>query len=158
MFNCLCFHGAQGHVLYFGPTSECEDYFKTQCGFISVSTNPADFIIHVARETRDNPDSCQFPLEHMAAMAKKQFYSDSDILRDTGPTLLESDSKSDVTGIHYVFNLMAENINADIEDVKKSRVTIRVLYEREFLKELRRWKFWLTNIVRAVMLGCLLGR
>lgn len=145
-------------MLYFGPTMECEQYLKVECGFAPVATNPADFIIHVARETRDNGTACKFTLQHMAAMAKKTFEGGTYGTVDDTPGLgIDTDVVAEGLGFGGVLKIATDNLSADIEDIKKSRVTIRVLCEREFLKELRRYKFWLTAVVRAIILGCLLG-
>ena len=89
-------------------------------------------------------------------MSKKKFYSTLDVIREASPAL-EADKNSHSTMAMRVYATIMENICADIEDVCKSRVTIRVLLEREFLKELRRYKFWTIQMIRAVALGCLLG-
>jgi hypothetical protein len=44
-----------------------------------------------------------------------------------------------------------------VEDIKKSGVTIRILLIREFLKEIRRWKYWLAASLRSVLIGSLIG-
>jgi hypothetical protein len=137
---------------------ECEQYLKVECGFAPVATNPADFIIHVARETRDNGAACKFTLQHMAAMAKKKFEGGTDGTVEDPPDVdIDTDVVAEGFGLGRVVKIARDNMSADIEDIKKSRVTIRVLCEREFLKELRRYKFWLTAMVRAIILGCLLG-
>lgn len=153
---------SQGRVLYFGPIMECEKYLTIECGFAPVATNPADFIIHVARETRDNADACKFTLEHMASVASKRFKAA--VLPEDAPDLVmdANDWSRDGAAATWMdfsrtIALIGDNIRADIEDIRKSRITIRVLCEREFLKEIRRYKFWLTAVFRAIVLGLLLG-
>ena len=153
MITCICC--GQGHVLFFGPANECKQYLISDCGFEASDMNPADFVIHAAKITKDCPEKCEHSLDHYAAMAKKKFYSSSDVIISG-----QSNSRADsVTGPPpaTLSEKIAASMNADIEDIKKSGVTIKILLKRETLKEIRRYKFWLTNFVRAAAFGCLLG-
>lgn len=181
---CLstCITLPQGHVLFFGPASECKTYLVTEGGFPSSDMSPADFVIHAALQTRDQyqvqdvgadrsrgigsdgarEEQQLQSLTHLAALAEKTFYASADYEHDLplALTLPEGNTNTNTnTGCLHgrLWRSLSQGLAADVQDVRKSGVTMRILLYRETLKELRRARFWITNIVRAVALGALLG-
>lgn len=161
----------QGHVLYFGPTYCCQRYLQDQGGFLDTrlySANPADFIVAVALHLRDNSEQCPKHLSDYAKLARDytvqsypddfKCYNTADDKNHVLATALDRRAAQlDTSSLQSTLQRMVGSIKADFHDVQKSPVILRVLLSREFLKEKRRYRFWLTVMLRAIVLGVIIG-
>lgn len=129
-------------------------------------SDPADYIIEVALLLRDHKDACQQNVVELAAEAKKQAVNK---YPDDLCTAVASDDKELIEGSSiYRFeeskstwaifcDAVVKNAIADVEDIRKSPITIYILLKREFHKEIRRYWFWIVTFFRAIALGAVIG-
>ena len=146
-------------MMYFGPCKESQRFFEQLPGVDVSSSSPADFIIIVASELANGVGTCELTLQEVEGRARehmKAIFPDIS-MRERHPPLHSKFSLTDRFGAMNMWRLIKHNVLADIEDIKKSAVTIQILLIREFLKEMRRWKYWATSSIRAIIIGCMLG-
>jgi hypothetical protein len=148
-------------MMYFGPVSGCQKYFRALPGVTVSSSNPADFIIIVASEIGSGTSSCECGLAEMESRARENMrtlYPSFQVTdRDGQDSFGEPSAGSVGSMMQAGWQCVKNNVLADVEDIKKSGVTIRILLIREFLKEIRRWKYWLAASLRSVLIGSLIG-
>ena len=159
--------------MFFGPTSACKEYLQSRVDFIDYAiadSSPADYIIEVALTLRDHKEHCKQSIADLAVHAKEyameQYPKDLSgpitseekrqvLMRSDGSLYKEEEKKSLFAAVS---EMVVDNFKADIEDIKKSPVTIYILLKREFLKEIRRYWFWVVTFFRAIALGVVIGK
>lgn len=151
-------------MMYFGPVSGCKKYFEQLPGVTVCSSNPADFIIIVASEIGNGSSSCEYDLpemEHRARENMRSIYPSFSVTDTQNDSILEGQGGGFLGSgfsLQEGWLCVKNNVLADVEDIKKSGVTIRILLIREFLKEIRRWRYWLAASFRALLIGSLIGK
>jgi hypothetical protein len=70
---------------------------------------------------------------------------------------MNNETVSEGYTLSSILKSCGDSLAADWEDVKKSKPTILILLQREFLKEIRRMGFWIMISFRAALIGCMLG-
>lgn len=158
--------------MFFGPTSACKDYLQSRCDFVDnkiADCSPADFIIEVALNLRDRKESCKQSIVDLAVQAKDYATSKYPdflsgpvtsvekhrVLMQDGGSVCREDGETSI--FDAIVEVVTKNIIADVEDIRKAPVTLRILLVREFLKEYRRYWFWVVTFFRSIALGVVIG-
>ena len=134
-------------MMYFGPCEGSKKYFEQTPGIEPSLSSPADFVIIIASEIGNGTSTCELNLEEMETRARQEMATVYSSFPVKELNLSSSKNRFSVTGgltLETLWRTVKTNVLADIEDIKKSPVTVQILLAREFLKEVRRWKYWLT--------------
>lgn len=135
----------RGYVVYFGPVSECEQYFRqldAQRPVVPI-LNVADYIVDV---------TARIPLANKS-------HGNCKLGPPTVVELAEAIARmcDEVLALHIIRSSeQIEQISA-MHWLSGNFQLLKILLRRDVLKEFRRWKYWLMHFSRCVALGLFLG-
>jgi ATP-binding cassette, subfamily G (WHITE), member 2, SNQ2 len=146
----------KGYMVYSGPASSCGAYFES-LGFTPVEDkNPAEYVVSILLDLPVTGAKGQGGqnIESLALECRKFANAQDSLGPDAFQALMTTSTAKSVSSSFSSFSsALAEELYTVITCGPK----LKVLMQREFHKERRRWRFWLAFFSRGILLGFFLG-